>query len=53
MAKQNKHTKEQIVLSEKYGKYSDLLNAVLESEMLYTAEEIENIINDYMEKRVE
>lgn len=53
MAKQNKHTKEQLISSEKYGKYRDLLSAVLIDGKEYTEKEVNKIISDYMEKRVE
>lgn len=53
MAKQNKHTKEQYIRSEKYGKYRDLLSAVLIDNKEYTENEVNKIIADYMERRVE
>ena len=53
MAAQNKYIKEQLICSEKYGRYRDLLSAVLTDEKEYTEKEVNKIIADYMERRVE
>lgn len=53
MAAQNKYIKEQLISSEKYGRYRDLLSAVLTDEKEYTEKEVNKIIADYMERRVE
>ena len=45
--------KEQIINSAKFGKYRDLLSAVLEEEKAYTESEINKAINNYMERRVD
>lgn len=45
--------KEQIINSAKFGKYRDLLSAVLEEERAYAESEINKAINDYMERSVE
>lgn len=45
--------KEQILNSKKYAEYKDLLNGVLENDRPYTADEIDKLIADYMERRVD
>ena len=45
-------TKSQLVASETYKKYRDLLNATLEKDKTYTKEEVDKIINDYLTKAV-
>lgn len=45
--------KEQILNSKKYAGYKDLLNGVLENNRPYTTDEIDKLITDYMERRVD
>lgn len=45
--------KEQILNSKKYAEYKDLLNGVLENNRTYTTDEIDKLIADYMERRVD
>ena len=47
------YVKEQILNSKKYAEYKDLLNGVLENDRPYTADEIDKLITDYMERRVD
>ena len=51
--KKRLYGKEQILSSKKYAEYKDLLNGVLENDRTYTADEIDKLITDYMERRVD
>ena len=51
--KKTAYGKEQILNSKKYAEYKDLLNGVLENDRPYTADEIDKLIADYMERRVD
>ena len=51
--KKRLYGKEQILNSKKYAEYKDLLNGVLENDRTYTADEIDKLITDYMERRVD
>ena len=48
-----KFLKEQIVNSERFGKYKDLLSAVLDDKTAYTESDINSKIANYMERRVD
>ena len=48
-----KFFKEQIINSKKFGKYKDLLSAVLDEKTEYTESDIKNKIAEYMERRVD
>lgn len=47
-----KFSKTQILKSKSYADYKDLLNAVLIDEDMYTTENIQSIIKDFLGKRV-
>ena len=49
---EKKFFKEQIINSEKFGKYKDLLSAVLDK-TAYTEKDINSKIAEYMKRRVE
>lgn len=51
--KKSAYGKEQILNSKKYAEYKDLLNGVLENNRTYTADEIDKLITNYMERRVD
>lgn len=51
--KKRAYGKEQILNSKKYAEYKDLLKGVLENDRPYTADEIDKIITDYMERRID
>ena len=51
--KKSAYGKEQILNSKKYAGYKDLLNGVLENDRPYTADEIDKLITNYMERRVD
>ena len=51
--KKSTYGKEQILNSKKYAGDKDLLNGVLENDRPYTADEIDKLITNYMERRVD
>lgn len=52
MEVEKKFSKEQIVSSDKYCKYRDLVNALLDDEKKYTFETVDNLIEKYMKGQV-
>ena len=44
------YTKSQLIKSEKYGRWADLLSSALKDGELYNTETIEKIISDFKEK---
>lgn len=50
---EKKFGKEQIINSGKFGKYKDLLSAVLDEKTMYTEGEVNKLVNDYMKRRVD
>lgn len=50
---EKKFFKEQIINSEKFGKYKDLLSAVLDDKTAYTEKDINSKIAEYMKRRVD
>lgn len=46
-------TKRQLVASNKYQDETDILNAVLEDDKVYTLDEVESKINEFMHKEVQ
>ncbi len=51
-AQADEFSKEQIVLSDKYCKYRDLVNALLDDEKKYTFETVDSLIEKYMKGQV-
>ena len=49
---EKKFNKEQIVSPDKYCKYRDLVNALLDDEKKYTFETVDNLIEKYMKGQV-
>lgn len=49
---ETKFSKAQILKSKSYADYKDLLAAVLIDDNMYTTENIQNIIKDFLGKRV-
>lgn len=49
---ETKFSKSQILKSKSYADYKDLLDAVLIEGNMYTTENIQNIIKDFLGKRV-
>ena len=47
-----KFTKSQIVNSKKYSIRRDLINAVLDENILYSLDEVDNLINKFLKKEV-
>jgi len=47
-----KYSKQQIVNSNKYSKYKDILTAVLKEDAKYSNEEVEKIIKNFLERKV-
>ena len=50
---EKKFGKEQIINSGKFGKYKDLLSAVLDEKTMQTEGEVNKLVNDYMKRRVD
>lgn len=46
-----KHSKEQLIKSNKYRQYIDFLNAVLDDSVSYTQQEVDEKIEDYYGRR--
>lgn len=46
-----KHSKEQLIKSNKYRQYIDFLNAVLDDSESYTQQEVDEKIEDYYGRR--
>lgn len=54
MAKENPtHTKSQFVASKKYRKYRDIVAVALKDGRLYTAAEVDEIIDAFLKRQVE
>lgn len=54
MAKENPtHTKSQFVASKKYRKYRDIVAVALKDGQLYTAAEVDEIIDAFLKRQVE
>ncbi len=51
-AQADEFSKEQIVSSDKYCKYRDLVNALLDDEKKYTFETVDSLIEKYMKGQV-
>ena len=49
---ENKFTKEQLVNSQKYRQYKDLLQAILKKDKLYTLKQIDDEIKKFMKGKV-
>lgn len=47
------YTKEQYLQSERYTPYRDALSALLEDDKAYTHDEVQNLVNDFMNRTVE
>lgn len=45
-------SKEQIIASAKYGRYRDLLDALLEGDKRYTTKEVDSVIEKFMKGEV-
>lgn len=45
-------TKEQIINSKKYNKYRDVLKSILEENKSYSIEDIEQIIKEFLKRKV-
>ncbi|WP_347992629.1 hypothetical protein [uncultured Eubacterium sp.] len=46
-----KHSKDQLIKSNKYRQYIDFLNAVLDDSVSYTQQEVDEKIEDYYGRR--
>ena len=51
-AAKNPYTKDQILLSEKYTKRRDLINALLEEDKEYTIEEVDAVMDKFLKGKV-
>lgn len=49
---ENKFTKEQLKASKKFSKYRDILDAFTKDDKLYTIEEAQTIINNFLNKEL-
>lgn len=49
---ENTYTKDQIILSEKYAKRRDLVNALLDDDKEYTLEEVDTMMDKFLKGRV-
>lgn len=49
---ENKFTKEQLVNSQKFRQYKDLLQAILKEDKLYTLKQIDDEIKKFMKGKV-
>lgn len=49
---ENKYTKEQILLSYKYAKRRDLLNALLDDGREYTLDEVDSMMDKFLKGKV-
>lgn len=47
-----RYTKDQLIRSEKYRNHRDLLSALLDGKKVYSVEEAEEIMNQFMKGRV-
>ncbi|MBS4172122.1 hypothetical protein [Bacillus sp. FJAT-49736] len=46
------YTKDQFLLSIKFAKHKDLINALLNKDEKYTTSQVEKLINDFLKKVV-
>ncbi len=53
MSKKVKFNKSAVVNSDKYGEYRDLLNVILKDEVVYTFEEVDKLINEFLTREVQ
>lgn len=50
---ENKFTKEQLKNSKRFMAYKDILSAFLEDEKCYTLDEVQTIVDNFLNKEVE
>lgn len=53
ISESSKFTKEQLVQSKRYVNRKDLLNVLLQTEKLYSLEEVDGLIEDFMKGKVD
>ncbi|MBP1906807.1 hypothetical protein J2Z32_003471 [Paenibacillus turicensis] len=46
------YTKDQIVQSSRFAQHRDIVSAFLEDEKKYTLQQVETVINDFLQKEV-
>lgn len=46
------YTKTSLITSKRYIRYRDLLKILLDEELVYTLDEVDQIIDDYLNKEV-
>lgn len=53
ISEKNKFTKEQLVQSKRYIDRIDLLNVLLQTDMSYSLEEVDDLMNNFMKGKVD